>query len=480
MFMKFHSILFSLIIYIILVVPPAFCQEAVSTAGDVSIKKWKDDKSAAFSFTFDDCMLSQYVYVFPMLEQFGFKGTFFLITQPLDDPYGPYWRYGTWPEFIEMADAGQEMGSHTVTHSHLGNLAIGDTSTAGTLLYELYQSKKSVERKITGKKCIVLAYPYSEYDDDVLNFTSQFYESARAISESPVDSTLTGMEWFKIGSRVIIFSMPRNSPSDDLDELQEFYDYVDNSINGGGWGLLQAHDVIPFDSIQSAIDQGSYQPISVQWFNSACQYISDASDNGDLWVAPMGEVTKYMKERDSYDYTIVTTTDTSITINITDTLEDDIYDYPLTADIIVPDGWTNVSVFQGSFYDYTPSFVSGSSTVIETSVIPDGGEIILYKGLVTDVKNNNHQPDAYNLSQNYPNPFNPSTRISFTIPSDAYVTLKIYNTLGEEVKVLADNQYFLKGMHNIDLDGKSLPSGAYYYRLTSGNYSAVKKMILIK
>ena len=72
-----------------------------------------------------------------------------------------------------------------------------------------------------------------------------FYESARAISVDPVDSSLSGQEWYTIGSRVITFDMPRNSPSDDLDELQEFYDYVDNSINQGGWGLLQAHDVIP-------------------------------------------------------------------------------------------------------------------------------------------------------------------------------------------------------------------------------------------
>ncbi len=477
--MKFLSILFSVIIFITLAIPPAYCQEAAPAAGDLSVKKWKDGKTAAFSFTFDDCMQSQYDYVFPEFEQLGLRGTFFLITQPLDDPYGPYWRYGTWPEFIEMSDAGQEMGSHTVTHPYLGNLAIGDTSSAGTLLYELYQSKKSVERKITGKKCIVLAYPYSEFDSDVLYYTGQLYESARAISENPVDSSLTGMEWYKIGSRVIIFSTPRNSPSDDLDELQDFYNYVDSSINQGGWGLLQAHDVIPFDSIQSAIDQGSYQPISVQWFDSACQYVSDASDNGDLWVATMGEVTKYMKERDSYDYNIVSVTDTSISLNITDTLEDDIYNYPLTADIIVPGGWSNVSVFQGSFYDYTMSFASGSDTVIETSVIPDGGQVILYKGHVTGVKEE-HIPTAFRLDQNYPNPFNPTTKISFTIPADAPVTLKIYNSLGEEVKTLVEDQSYLKGTHSVDFNGKSLPSGAYYYRLTSGSYSAVKKMMLIK
>ncbi len=478
--MKFCLLLFYIIIIITTYIPSVYCQDNPPSTGDLLVKKWKDDKSAAFTFTFDDCMQSQYDYVFPIFKQYSFRGTFFLITQPLDDPYGPYWRYGTWPEFIEMSDSGQEMGSHTVTHAHLGNLAIGDTSTAGTLLYELYQSKKSIERKITGKKCIELAYPYSEYDSDVLYYSSLFYESARAISEFPVDSSLSGQDWYTIGSRVIEFSMPRNSPSDDLDELQQFYNYVDNSINEGGWGLLQAHDVIPFDSIQSAITQGSYQPISVQWFNSACQYVSNASGNGDLWVAPMGEVTKYMKERDSYDYNIVSITDTSIIINVTDTLENNIYNYPLTADIIVPGGWPTVSVFQGSFYEYTASYLSGSNTVIETSVVPDGGQVILYKGYVSGIKNTEQSPSGFTLFQNFPNPFNPSTNISFTIPAEAFVTLKVYNTLGEEVKTLAEDQYYLKGTYSINFDGKSLPSGAYYYRLTSGTYSAVKKLLLIK
>ncbi len=475
----FLMLVFLFVIAPALIFPPSHSQTHPSSEGDVNVKKWEDDKTAAFSFTFDDCMQSQYDYVFPMFQQYDFRGTFFLITGPLDDPYGPYWRYGTWPEFLEMSNDGQEMGSHTVTHPHLGNLAIGDTSSPGTLQYELYQSKKSIESKIPDKKCFVFAYPYSEYDNDVLNYTSMFYESARAISVDPVDSTLSGQDWYTIGSRVIVFSMPRNSPADDLDELQDFYDYVDSSINSGGWGLLQTHDVIPFDSIQSAIADGSYEPISVQWFDSACQYVSDASDSGDLWVAPMGDVTKYMKERDSYNFNIVAVTDTSITINVTDTLEDDIYNYPLTADIVVPAGWETVTVFQGNFYDYTTSYLSGANTVIETSVIPDGGHVILYKGHVTGLKEE-PIPTAFRLDQNYPNPFNPTTKITFTIPADASVTLKIFNTLGEEVKTLVEDQSYLKGTYSVDFNGKSLPSGAYYYRLTSGSYSAVKKMMLIK
>ncbi len=451
-----------------------------ASIGDVSVKTWKDDKTAAFSFTFDDCLQSQYDYVFPIFEQYGFKGTFYVITGPLDDPWGPYWRYGTWPEFIEMSDAGNEIGSHTVTHPHLQSLPIGDTLTSGTLLYELYQSKKSVENKIPGKKCIDLAYPYSEYNNDVLYYTSEFYEIARAISVDPVNSSLSGQDWYKVGSRVIEFDMPRNTPADDLDELQDFYDYVDNTITQQKWGLLQAHDVIPFDSIASAIGQGSYQPISVQWFDSTCQFVSNAEQNGDLWVAPVGDITRYMKERDSYYYDIVSVADSEIIINLSDTLINSIYNFPLTADIIVPDDWTDVSVFQGSFYDYTSAYFSGNSNVVQTSVVPDAGPIKLYRGLVTGVNENaTNSPDEFKLYQNYPNPFNPTTTIRFTLANAGFTTIKIFNSLGEEVSTPI-NEYLNKGNHDLTFNASNLPSGIYFYNIRSGSFSKTMKMVLLR
>lgn len=477
MIMRIKPILIFIFIMSMMFPVSFFPQNNVRSIGEIQVKKWKDDKTAAFSFTFDDCLQSQYDYAFPILEQYGFKSTFFVITGPLDDPYGPYWRYGTWPEFIEMSNAGHEIGSHTVTHPHLQDLDVGDSLTEGTLIYELYHSKKSIEQKIPDHKVIDLAYPYSEYDSDVIDYTSNYYEAARAISDGPVDSALSGRAFYKIGSLVIIFSQPRNTPADDLDELQEFFDYIDTTIAQGDWGLLQAHDVIPFDSIATAV--GAFQPISEEWFDSACQFISDNEQNGELWVAPMRDVTRYMKERDCYDYNIVSTTDTSIIINITDTLDNHIYDFPLTADIVVPADWSTVSVFQGSFYDYTSSYISGSNNIIETSVVPDGGNLILYKGLVSGINQLAQTPSEFRLDQNYPNPFNPSTTISFTIPSDGLVTLKVYNSLGEEVSTIEQN-YLVKGTYNLNFNASGLPSGIYFYRINAGNYSAVKKMVLLR
>ena len=100
--------------------------------------------------------------------------------------------------------------------------------------------------------------------------------------------------------------------------------------------------------------------------------------------------------------------------------------------------------------------------------------------LITDVKNEkNTTPTAYVLNQNYPNPFNPSTIISYAIPKQGNVELKIYNILGQEVSTLV-NQMQTAGSHEVTFNANLLSSGVYFYTLKSGDFMQVKKMILLK
>jgi hypothetical protein len=88
-------------------------------------------------------------------------------------------------------------------------------------------------------------------------------------------------------------------------------------------------------------------------------------------------------------------------------------------------------------------------------------------------------PVKYELNQNYPNPFNPSTNITYAIPQDGYVSLKIYDVLGREVKTLV-NEFKKADMHIVNVDGRDLSSGIYYYKLSVAGYSEIKKMMYIK
>lgn len=92
---------------------------------------------------------------------------------------------------------------------------------------------------------------------------------------------------------------------------------------------------------------------------------------------------------------------------------------------------------------------------------------------------NNTLPEKFELSQNYPNPFNPTTIISFSIPKESKVTLKIFNVLGEEVKTLV-NEFKSGGRYSVKFDASSLATGVYLYSISAGEFNQVRKMILIK
>ena len=87
--------------------------------------------------------------------------------------------------------------------------------------------------------------------------------------------------------------------------------------------------------------------------------------------------------------------------------------------------------------------------------------------------------NGYSLNQNYPNPFNPSTIISYQIPQNSFVTLKVYNILGKEVATLVNEQQ-AAGKYNFDFKANNLASGVYIYKLTAGSFISVKKLTLLK
>lgn len=98
----------------------------------------------------------------------------------------------------------------------------------------------------------------------------------------------------------------------------------------------------------------------------------------------------------------------------------------------------------------------------------------------SDVFHERNLANAFRLEQNYPNPFNPETSISYTIPAPLPVTLKIYNTLGEEIQTLVNERQTM-GTHTISFNASDMPSGVYLYVLQAGDLlQAKRKMMLVK
>ena len=129
--------------------------------------------------------------------------------------------------------------------------------------------------------------------------------------------------------------------------------------------------------------------------------------------------------------------------------------------------YTDNGLTNGNSYNYSVVAVDingGRQQLSTASVTPIAGAATVTK---------------FALSQNFPNPFNPTTSISFDLPTGSFVSLKVFNMVGQEVASLV-NGNLAQGRHSISFDAKDLPSGLYIYRMNAGSFNATKKMLLMK
>ena len=131
---------------------------------------------------------------------------------------------------------------------------------------------------------------------------------------------------------------------------------------------------------------------------------------------------------------------------------------------------TTKKLFDVYFTDHTTGIIAGEDGTILTTTT--GGLTFLNS-------NSEFIPEGYYLSQNYPNPFNPVTEIEFGIPDLEFVTLKVYDALGKEVRTIV-NENLSQGNFKAEFDGSDLPSGIFYYKLEAGDNVLTRKMLLLK
>jgi hypothetical protein len=128
--------------------------------------------------------------------------------------------------------------------------------------------------------------------------------------------------------------------------------------------------------------------------------------------------------------------------------------------------------FDSSFFTFTKSAQSDGGPLVWDALC--GGE--LFEGEAATVS---QQPSAFGLGEARPNPFNPTTTISYQLTTLGHVSLRVYDTAGRLVTTLVDGNQDV-GTHQVTFDGSKLSSGLYFVRMQAGDFSQVRKMMLIK
>lgn len=146
---------------------------------------------------------------------------------------------------------------------------------------------------------------------------------------------------------------------------------------------------------------------------------------------------------------------------------------------------TSNSVPVGAMSFASPIQSSGTFTYVVTVVGNYSYECTLHFGMngsisvTTGIEQISSIADVFKLKQNFPNPFNPSTKISFSIPARQFVTLAVYDLVGNEVESIV-SQELNAGQYEYNFEGKNLTSGVYFYTLRAGNLKDTKRMLLVK
>lgn len=139
----------------------------------------------------------------------------------------------------------------------------------------------------------------------------------------------------------------------------------------------------------------------------------------------------------------------------------------------------------GGYHYNTSTFLDGFKGLLDdiriyNLALTKDNVLQLYNNEIVEVKEDVLlNLKGYTLTQNYPNPFNPTSKISYSIPEQSQVTLKIFDVLGNDIKTLV-NEEKTAGNYEIDFDASSFSSGIYFYRLQAGSFVETKKMLLLK
>jgi len=326
--------------------------------GAIAVAKWKDNREAALTFTFDDNGDKQFGRIFEaaLLEEHGFRGTFNVIT-------------GSWPipEFQSIFRRGHELASHTVNHVRLS------TATLAMITFELTESKKDIEQ-VTGFPCVTLCYPGGDLSPDAQKIASGLYLSARSARPGINDGDAAELY------RLTVSPSPQYAPTTPKEFwTDERYcgtlrQCIEKALASGGWVIEEFHNMDCYTT--SGLNSGALVTQSAMQAHLGEIASSYASR---LWIAPQGKIARYIVEREAATLMLHSWTVHSVEFTLDLKKHDSALDEPLTVLVSAPEAWRNGQVNAAQGRKSLPCRIETENQGIRIvlDVDPGGGAIRL-------------------------------------------------------------------------------------------------------
>ena len=400
-----------------LTVAAALMGASMIYAQDAEIATWSGFRKGATSFTFDDSAPSHVSDAGPLFDKYNYKATFNLIVSA-------GWNTPDWNGFQKMADTGHEMASHS--DSHPGNGAMPNS--------EIASSKSHINDKINQKYgCITLAYPNCNVPDE------------QQVLQNYIAGRVCNASWAQIPSDVMSKDGPSNwakvpaamtGAENNVKSTNDFTGLMQQAVSSNGWVMFLTH------GFQGKNNGGaSYSPTDISAIEGALKWAQQ--NDKDIWVAPMGYVAMYIKERKASK---IEPQDggsaNSMAFELKHSIADNIskYDYPLS--IKVKTDWSKVEVTQDGAK--LESKVDGGYVYFDA--VPNAGKIVVTNANAAPEPESSSSSEVVSSSSENPwaiaSEIHDNFQFSVYRSSDNYIVvggaqgkeITVFNSLGHKLR----------------------------------------------
>jgi hypothetical protein len=313
-----------------------------------SICLWRNDALAAFSLTIDDNCAVNVPWWKEMITKHGLRPTWFLVTEDVAGPHPE--AGGTWELWRGLVAAGCDVQSHSVTHlRHLG-------ATWPGIAHEYAASQQAIDSNMPGHRCLAIAYPGGK--DMALNdpaVAAKHYLAGRGVVGTP---NCANRIWYLKTNAASRLSFDGGKvPSIGLNTL-----FNPASQYWRGWYVTIYHFVKAESQAEYEADFAKLQKLQAA---------------NDLWMGLFREVAQYGQERDTATLQVVERSAARLRLSLSDSMDDSLFDVPLTLKIRLPDGWQMVSAKQGTTSPAVRHLDHDGNRYALVEAVPDRGMLEL-------------------------------------------------------------------------------------------------------